>query len=152
MVSLNRAVAACLGRQRAPRARRDGGLPRSLQGLEGFTWLAIGNYDLTTTQLKETSMLSPACSCALIALAAGLTSRRFASCVPLVRLGDLSFGVYLCHMMVLTVFRRVFEIIGLSGFAPSFFLWIATLVTSAVFIVFCQHILPKRALAAIGFA
>lgn len=123
-----------------------------LQELEGFTWLAIGNYDLATTQLKATSMFSSACSCVLIALAAGPTSRRLASCVPLVRLGDLSFGVYLSHMAVLAVFRALLGLIGFSGFLPSLFLWIATLVTSAVFIVFCQHILPKRALTWIGFA
>lgn len=122
-----------------------------LQELEGFTWLAIGNYDLATTQLKATSMFSSACSCVLIALAAGPTSRRLASCVPLVRLGDLSFGVYLSHMAVLAVFRALLGLIGFSGFLPSLFLWIATLVTSAVFIVFCQHILPKRALTWIGF-
>lgn len=123
-----------------------------LQELEGFTWLAIGNYDLATTQLKATSMLSSVCACATFALSAGTVRRRLASCVPLVRLGDLSFGVYLCHMAVLAVFRAFLGLIGLSGFLSPLFLWIATLVTSAVLIVFCQHILPKRALTWIGFA
>lgn len=123
-----------------------------LQELEGFTWLAIGNYDLATTQLKATSMLSSACACAAFALSAGTVRRSLASCMPLVRLGDLSFGVYLSHMAVLAVFRALLGLIGFSGFLPSLFLWIATLVTSAVFIVFCQHILPKRALTWIGFA
>lgn len=85
-----------------------------LQELEGFTWLVIGSYDLATTQLKASIMHSSACACAIFALSAGTVRRSLASCVPLVRLGDLSFGVYACHMAVLAVSRRVFRIIGLG--------------------------------------
>lgn len=145
----------------APRLRDRGLGPRRalaalaaclvLQELEGFAWFALGSYDLATTQLKATSMLSSACACALIALAAGSVRRRLASCKPLVRLGDLSFGVFLCHMAVLAVFRMIFGLVGLSGLLPSLLLWLADLAASAAFVALCQRILPKRILAAIGF-
>ena len=122
-----------------------------LQELEGFAWFALGSYDLATTQLKATSMLSSACACALITLAAGPVRRRLASCKPLVRLGDLSFGVYLCHMVVLPVFRVLFGMVGLSGFPPSLMLWLVVLIASAVLVSLCQRIFPKWVLAAIGF-
>ena len=122
-----------------------------LQEMEGFAWFLAGNYDLATTQLKATSMLSSICTCALIALADGLVRRRLASCGLLARLGDLSFGVYLCHMAVLAVFRKLFEIVGLAGFAPSLFLWLIVFVASAVFVALCRRFLPKRVFVAIGF-
>lgn len=123
----------------------------ALQEFEGFAWFAHGSYDLATTQLKATSMLSSACACALIALDAESVRRRLASCKTLVRLGDLSFGVYLCHVAVLAVFRMPFALAGLLGVLPSFLLWSAVLVASAAFVVLCQRLLPKRALAAIDF-
>ena len=123
----------------------------ALQEAEGFGWFFFGNYDLATTQLKATSMLSSACACVLIALAAGSSRRRLSSCKPIVRLGDLSFGVYLCHMAVLAVFRMPFALAGLSEFLPSLLLWLAVLIASAVFVALCQRVLPKRILDAIGF-
>lgn len=122
-----------------------------LQELEGFAWFAGGNYDLATTQLKVTSLLSSTCACALVAFAAGTARQRLASYVPLVRLGDLSFGIYLCHMAVLAVLRRLFEVVGLVGFFPSLAMWLVVLAVSAVFVAVCQRFLPKRVLVAIGF-
>lgn len=118
----------------------------------GFAWLALGSYDLATTQLKVTSMLSSACACALVVLAADPARRRLAGCAPLVRLGDLSFGIYLCHMAVLAVFQKAFVLVGLVGFTASLLLWLAVLAASAGFVAVCRRMLPRGVLAAIGFA
>ncbi len=123
----------------------------ALQEAEGFAWLLGGSYDLATTQLKATSMLSSVCACALVALAPGQARRRLASCGPLMLLGDASFGIYLCHMAVLAVLQSIAETVGLSGFVPALVLWPATLASSSAFVVLCQRVLPKPILAAIGF-
>lgn len=124
----------------------------ALQELEGFSWFISGNYDLATTQLKVTSVFSSACVCALVALAADPARRRLSACVPLVRLGDLSFGVYLCHMAVLAVFQKAFALVGLAGFLASLILWLAVLAASAGLVAVCRRVLPRGVLAAIGFA
>lgn len=124
----------------------------ALQELEGSIWFALGNYDLATTQLRATSLLSSVCACALIALASESVRRRLASRGLLTRLGDLSFGIYLSHVAVLAVARRLFVAVGLVGFLPSLLLWAATLVLSAALVALCRTLLPGRALAALGFA
>lgn len=124
----------------------------ALQELEGFAWLSAGNYDLATTQLKATSMLSSICAAALMALAGDAARRELAGCSPIVRLGDLSFGIYLSHMAVLAVLRKPLELVGAAGLLPSVALWLATLAASALLVTICRRVLPKRALAVIGFA
>lgn len=123
-----------------------------LQGVEGFAWLSVGDYDLATTQLKLTSMLSSVCACGLIPQCPRAVRQRLASCVQLVRLGDLSFGIYLVHMAVLVVIRRLFLPLSISGFPPSVVLWLITLVASATFILLCRRIIPRRTLGYLGFA
>lgn len=122
-----------------------------LQEIEGFAWFYVDNYDLATTQLKATSMLTSMCACALVALAAGATRRRLASCGLLVCLGDLSFGVYLSHMAVLMIFRKLFEFVGVAGLLPSLLMWVAVLVASTALIVLCRRVVPKRILVILGF-
>lgn len=124
----------------------------ALQEAEGFGWFFAGNYDLATTQLKVTSMLSSACACALVAFLAGSVRQRLASYKPLVRLGDLSFGVYLCHMAVLMVIRKCFELLGFVGVLVSLVLWFVVLVISCAIIVSCRRVLPKYVLGLVGFA
>lgn len=123
-----------------------------LQELEGFYWLALGNYDLATTQLKATSMLSSVCACVLVPLVGAAIRKRFELHRPLTRLGDLSFGVYLCHMAVLMVSRKCFELLGFTGFFASLVLWLTVLVASSFFVALWQRALPKHVLGLIGFA
>ncbi len=127
------------------------GVCLALQEAEGFAWYAAGSYDLATTQLKATSLFSSVCACALVALAGATARSRLASFGPLVRLGDLSFGVYLCHMAVLMVCREALEAVGFAGFLPSLLLWAAVLAASAALVAVCRRVLPKRVLSAIGF-
>lgn len=127
-------------------------LALAAQVAEGFLWNAYGDYNMATSQLRLTNMASSLAVIALFMLASDAVRQRFSSCRPLVRLGDLSFGVYLCHIVVLIVFRKLFEIAGITGFLPSLALWAVVLAASAVFVAICQRVLPKWALSAIGFA
>lgn len=89
---------------------------------EGFLWNAHGDYNMATTQLRLTNMVSSLAVIALFMLASSSIRSKLAGIRPLVRLGDLSFGVYLCHIAVLIVCRKLFELVGLSGFLPSLLL------------------------------
>lgn len=122
-----------------------------MQEMEGLAWLYAGNYDLATTQLKATSAISSISVCALIALGSDIARRRSMLLGPLVVLGDLSFGIYLFHMMALAVLTHVFESVGLYGFPSAFALWIAVLVASALFVLLCQKLFPTRVVRALGF-
>lgn len=118
---------------------------------EGFLWNAYGDYSMATTQLRLTNMVSSLAAIALFMLASNAVRSKLSGARPLVRLGDRSFGVYLCHIAVLVVFRKLFETAGLTGLLPSLLLSVVVLVSTAVFITVCQRILPKRMLVAIGF-
>lgn len=122
------------------------------QVVEGFLWNVYGDYNMATTQLRLTNMVSSLAVIALSMLASDAFKRRLASCRYLVRLGDLSFGVYLCHMAVLMVFRKCFELLGFVGIIASLALWLAVLVTSSILVALWQRVLPKRVLGLIGFA
>ena len=122
-----------------------------LQEAEGFAWFLAGDYDLATTQLKVTSLLSSICASALIASVGKGVREKLANCTPIVRLGDLSFGVYLAHMVVLAVVRKLLSIAGLDGLAISLMLWLAVLAITAALVALCQRVLPEKVLSAIGF-
>lgn len=126
-------------------------LALAAQVSEGFFWSFYGDYGMATTQLRITNMVSSLAVIVLFMLASDGVRHYFFLRRPLVRLGDLSFGVYLCHIAVLAVSRKVFEIAGLTGFAPSITLWLVVLVASAAFVALCQRALPGRTLAIIGF-
>ena len=122
-----------------------------LQGLSGFLWFSYGSYDLATTQLKISSMLTALLAISLFMLAGNGVRGRLARCGVLTGLGDLSFGVYLCHIAVLVIARKIFMTFGLAGFGWCFAVWFITLFGSALLVWVCRRFLPKRLLAVIGF-
>lgn len=70
----------------------------------GFCWNALGNYSMATTQLKLSSMAS---SLAVVAvfMSVPLSVRSRLADSPFASLGDASFGIYLCHILVLVVLQ-----------------------------------------------
>lgn len=121
------------------------------QEAEGFSWLAFGDYDLATTQLKLSAMAA-SCAFALIAMYAPRAVRgRVASCAPLVALGDHSFGVYLCHIAAVMVFSKVFSALGLGGIGVALVQWLLVLAASVAVVSALRRILPRRVLGWIGF-
>lgn len=116
---------------------------------EGSLWYACGDYNMATTQLRLTNVLSSLAVITLFMTAAGRARERLSGCRPLVLLGDLSFGVYLCHIAVLMVLGKV---LGLMGLASPSVLWVTVLFASVLLIVTCRRILPHRLLRLLGFA
>lgn len=88
-----------------------------IQLLEGWMWYKAGNYDLATTQLKLSSILSTTIACigAFIYVEeykeTGLDTLNF---LPrfMILLGDNSFGIYLCHLLVWRVLNKIAPIIN----------------------------------------
>lgn len=120
-----------------------------LQMGEGFLWQSFGYYDEATSQLKITDMMS---SLAVIAM----TMRRrknYKSAIsdqnPLVKLDNLSFGIYLSHLVIIQIaFRFLPNPNILSGFAYG----LCTITASAFLCVaLVAQILPKRIREWIGF-
>lgn len=80
-------------------------------------WYKAGNYDLATTQLKLSTILSTTIACigAFTFIEeykeAGLDTLNF---LPrfMILLGDNSFGIYLCHQLVWRVLNKIAPIIN----------------------------------------
>lgn len=136
---------------RVPTIAATAALAVAAQVAEGFLWYARGDYSMATTQLRLTNMVSSLAVIALFMLASDRARHHLESRALLVRLGDLSFGVYLCHIAALTVFRKFFEFVGITGFLPLLALCLVVLAASAAFVDLCQRILPKHILVAVGF-
>lgn len=121
-----------------------------LQVGEGFFWNALGDYNMATTQLRLTNVVSSLAVISLFMLASEHVKSLLAGCRPLVRLGDVSFGVYLCHIAFILVFRKAFALIGFAGVLSSLALWALALGCSVAAVVLCQRILPPKARALMG--
>lgn len=122
-----------------------------VQEAEGFCWLAAGDYDLATTQLKLSAMAS---SCAFILVAVGVSRtvrQRVASCRALVALGDRSFGIYLCHIAAVMLFSKVLSVLGLGGAGAALVQWALVLVASMAAASALHRVLSGRTLGWIGF-
>lgn len=122
------------------------------QVAEGFLWNAFGDYNMATTQLRVTNMLSSLAIISAFMLSSGSLKSRLSCLKPLVRLGDYSFGVYLCHMGFVMLLKKIASILGLLGVLPSFVVWAMVIVLSMALVAVCRSTLPKKVLEAVGFA
>ena len=111
---------------------------------EGLDWDALGDYDMATTQLRLTNVVSSLAVIALLMLAPEGARERLAHCGALVRLGDLSFGVYLCHVVLIMVLRKALDLVGLAGVPSIFALWVLALGLSVLLVTAGRRVLPCR--------
>lgn len=121
------------------------------QVAEGFLWNAFGDYNMATTQLRVTNMLSSLAVVSAFMLVSSSLRSKLADCRLLVHLGDLSFGVYLCHMGFVMILLKLSSLANISGFAISLGIWLITLSLSALAVTVCQKTFPKHLLSALGF-
>lgn len=124
----------------------------ALQEMSGFAWDANGDYGMATTQLKVTNMVSSLGVCASLMLLPEAIKSRLSRADVIVRLGDLSFGVYLTHMGFVLLSRSVLSTLGLVGMVPTLCAWFVVLALSAISVAACRRKLPQRLLQALGFA
>lgn len=120
------------------------------QLISGFAWLARGDYNMATTQLKLSSMATSAVLVVLIGLT-GHRLRQLFACSHLVKLGDLSFGIYLCHILVLSVVTKVLGFVAIPLLMATVVNLAVTLVVSACVVAMGATLLPRKVCEVLGF-
>ncbi len=120
-----------------------------VQLIEGFCWSTFGNFNMATTQLKLSSMFS---SLAIIGVIMTLPdgARLRISKPVTTSLGDASFGIYLCHILVLAVVGKVLGLVALPDFLAILMKWAFTLALSYLFCVVVNKVLPKKIAKVLG--
>lgn len=121
-----------------------------LQLVSGFAWLARGDYNMATTQLKLSSMATSAVLVVLIGLTGHRLRQLFARSY-LVKPGDLSFGIYLCHILVLGVVTKVLGFVAIPALMATVVNLAVTLVVSACVVAVGATLLPRKVCEALGF-
>ena len=121
-----------------------------LQLVSGFAWLARGDYNMATTQLKLSSMATSAVLVVLIGLTGHRLRQLFARSY-LVKLGDLFFGIYLCHILVLGVVTKVLGFVAIPALMATVVNLAVTLVVSACVVAVGATLLPRKVCEALGF-
>ncbi len=116
---------------------------------EGLLWFEFGNYDMATTQLRFTSILSSTFS--ILLMYKYLTSNNAKTSITqnssnklfmeniLLCLGDCSFGIYLSHILIRFILSR-FSI----NMLPFPFFSILLLIVSTCCVLIGKNILTKK--------
>lgn len=119
-----------------------------IQLAEGFLWQSVGNYDVATSQLKFSSMLS---SLAVIVLLMRIHQEKDSVITGrniITRLGDLSFGIYLSHLFVV---RILLHFLPNPTVFSGFFYGLLSLAVTALCVTAISRIVPNRIRGWIGF-
>lgn len=123
----------------------------AIQLVSGFAWLHLGDYNMATTQLKLSSMATSLCVIAVIMLLPASEKHRLSESF-LAGVGDASFGIYLCHMFVLAVVRKVLVFFVLPSVAGTALLWLLTMILSLAFCVLVRKGAPRRVAKLLGMS
>lgn len=120
-----------------------------VQGGFGFAWNAYGDYNMATTQLKISSTVASLAVIALImALPACWKARVGASFLG--KLGDASFGIYLCHMFAVAALGKFFALIALPLLLATVLKWVFAIGLSYIFCLASGKVLPRKVAGWIG--
>ena len=116
-----------------------------IQGVEGFIWYWMGNFDMATTQLKMSSIITTGLCCirAYIYIEAGdlnLNEQPVILKKFLKVLGDNSFGIYLSHMLIIRILNKLVPMANVFPINAIFVIMIST-----VCVMMAHRILGKYA-------
>lgn len=116
-----------------------------IQGVEGFIWYWMGNFDMATTQLKMSSIITTGLCCirAYIYIEAGdlnLNEQPVILKKFLKVLGDNSFGIYLSHMLIIKILNKLVPMANIFPINAIFVIMIST-----VCVMMAHRILGKHA-------
>lgn len=121
----------------------------AFQEIASFWWYAAGDFNMATTQLKISSLATSLAAIALF-MTIPASFKMKASTSPFVGLGNASFGIYLCHILVLAVVGKLVGLLAMPPEVLTFTLWALTLVGSYLFVSTLGRLLPKQIRALIG--
>ena len=116
-----------------------------IQGVEGFIWYWMGNFDMATTQLKMSSIITTGLFCirAYIYIEDGdlnLNEQPVILKKFLIVLGDNSFGIYLSHMLIIRILNKLVPMANIFPINAIFVIMIST-----VCVMMAHRILGKHA-------
>lgn len=116
-----------------------------IQGVEGFIWYWMGNFDMATTQLKMSSIITTGLFCirAYIYIEDGdlnLNEQPVILKKFLIVLGDNSFGIYLSHMLIIRILNKLVPMANIFPINAIFVIMI-----SIVCVMMAHRILGKHA-------
>lgn len=116
-----------------------------IQGVEGFIWYWMGNFDMATTQLKMSSIITTGLFCirAYIYIEAddlNLNEQPVILKKFLKVLGDNSFGIYLSHMLIIKILNKLVPMANIFPINAIFVIMIST-----VCVMMAHRILGKYA-------
>ena len=115
----------------------------------GFAWNAYGDYSMAKTQLKLSSMVTSLAVIALImALPAHLKTKAGGSFLG--KLGDASFGIYLCHMFAVAALGKVLGLVALPLVVFTALKWLLAVAVSYVFGILGGRVTPKKVAGWLG--
>ena len=123
----------------------------AFQVVFGFLWLYFGDYNMATTQLKLSSMASSVCAIVIIMLIPASIKRRLSRSL-LADVGDHSFGIYLCHLFVLSYVARFLAFFALPILLETFMLFTVTFGLSLALCVFFRRVMSRWVAKAVGTA
>ncbi len=115
----------------------------------GFAWSAFGDYNMATTQLKLSSMIASLAVIGLIMAVPALWKLRVEGSF-FAKLGDASWGIYLCHMFVVAALGKVLTVIALPLVMATAAKWILALGISYAFCIVAARVLPRKVAGWIG--
>lgn len=82
-----------------------------LQEIEGYIWYFWGSYDLATTQLKLSAVLTTSLLCVMVFAnvksAPSLDKRESFVERGMVLFGNCSFGIYMSHMIIIKIMEKM---------------------------------------------
>lgn len=121
----------------------------AFQEIASFWWYAAGDFNMATTQLKISSLATSLAAIALF-MTIPASFKMKASTSPFIGLGNASFGIYLCHILVLAVVGKLVGLLAMPPEVLTFALWALTFVGSYLFVSTLGRLLPKQIRALIG--
>ncbi len=123
------------------------------QMVAGFIWYRrYENWDLATSQLKISSMLFALAMIAMLMKIPQSSKDALSKSRMLTTTGDCSFGVYLFHMLILSIVNYILRYSGLdiTSMLLVIFKWLFVLILSVLIVRICQLILPRKVQMYIG--
>lgn len=125
----------------------------ALQTVSAWCWNKSGDFSVAVSQLKVTAMITSLSVIVFSMQIPSLVRTKVSQCSLIVLIGDCSYGVYLCHLLILTCICNACELAGVpvAGIGGALLLWVLTLTISTVIVWICRRVLPMSLQRIIGF-
>ncbi len=119
-----------------------------IETAEGLLWRYIGIVGLMNTQDKLSTLLYFIATLIFFFRISDKQKDRLSKITLLTKIGDWSFGIFLCHKLFIYIFSAFVPL----GFPSGLLLWLLASVASAATVCVFNKLLPNKLNMLIGFA